>query len=69
MNYFQQGDVIIEPTSEIPNNLEVFKDTAIQFGEITGHSHRLFGKGSPQLFFRKGDLDDSGNGTKYLKLD
>jgi hypothetical protein len=54
VNYFQQGDVLIKPLSELPNwqradvenreKKEEVSELVLAEGENTGHAHRLKGK-------------------------
>lgn len=55
--YYQQGDVLIFPTSEIEG--EKLDHLVLEEGEVTGHAHRI-SDGLAELF-------QSGS-TKYLKV-
>ncbi len=68
------GDVIIEKVASLPSNflkMEKSKDGALAYGEVTGHSHKLFrmhedGAASGSLAF---DLRTDKNGIKFLKVE
>lgn len=45
MKYIQQGDVILKPSTTIPEGERVVDqqvtDKVLAYGEVTGHSHRV----------------------------
>lgn len=72
MKKFIHGDVIIEEIKELPSDLKTYNDNAVQYGEITGHAHRVNGG---HIMFRVQDemmgrpVSTGGfNGTKYLEI-
>lgn len=66
------GDVIIEKISALPahfDGMEKSKDGCLAYGEVTGHSHRLFKMSDPDrpnsVSF---DLRIDKDGIKFLKV-
>jgi len=45
MRWYQQGDVLIQPTKGIPSEAIPEPETILAQGEATGHAHRALGKG------------------------
>lgn len=41
-NTYRQGDVLLIPVNEIPNNLVKTKKVTLALGEVTGHHHTIF---------------------------
>jgi len=67
MKFYEQGDVLIKGVTEIPKELTKIKGTALQYGEHTGHAHRLENE-DHELFANPDDIDRNGNGRKFLRL-
>lgn len=70
---FVHGDVIIKKISSIPKEAKLYKDKAVQYGEVTGHQHTISGdfqiKFTLEDFTQGAKLDDIRfNGTKYLEV-
>lgn len=49
MKIYRQGDIIIKPVGEIPQESIPTKETVIAYGEVTGHAHR-FPEGAGAIF-------------------
>ena len=70
--FLEQGDVLAKPIakSDIPKGL--VKATGknagtLQFGELTGHAHRLDGlEGDFEVYYDPQRQDKNGNGPKFL---
>lgn len=61
--WFQQGDVMIKPVAEIPEEAEVTGDRVLAKGEATGHQHVAEAE-DVRLFVYEGQLFMSApNGT------
>jgi hypothetical protein len=43
MRWFQQGDVMIKPVEEIPDDARMLSDPVLAHGEASGHTHRAIG--------------------------
>lgn len=41
--YYQQGDVIIKPIKNIPNEAQKLEHLIVAEGEATGHKHQVIG--------------------------
>lgn len=41
-NYAQQGDVVIRRIKKIPQEAKPVETAVLQYGEHTGHAHRMF---------------------------
>jgi len=73
MKKFIHGDVILKQINSKPNDTKEYTDNAVQYGEVTGHAHRL--TGDFKITFTMGDFEkgikvsNGGfNGTKYLEV-
>lgn len=51
--YFRHGDVHIVAIDSIPKDAKATKETVLEYGELTGHAHRL----------------DEGEATIYMKAE
>lgn len=65
--FMQQGDVVIKKVKEIPEGLECNKTDTLQYGEATGHAHRLH-EGDFQIHLNPKEQDKDGNGRKFLRI-
>lgn len=70
-NQALHGDVIIEKIEKLPKNFESLRNepnSALAYGEATGHLHKLFrfGEETGSAAFALKITDD---GVKYLKVD
>jgi len=45
----RQGDLLIIKVDSIPNPAKPARNKVVALGEITGHSHRVYGKGAAVL--------------------
>lgn len=63
----QQGDVLIKEVEEIPEGLTFSKTNTLQYGELTGHAHRLH-EGEFEIYLNPKEQDKDGNGRKYLRV-
>jgi hypothetical protein len=57
--WYQQGDVLIKPVDEIPENAAVIEGGVLAEGEATGHAHRAIAV-DVQLFVFEG--------TRYMRV-
>jgi len=57
----RQGDVILVPIEQIPEETKKQEDLILAYGELTGHRHKIVcDKGEAEVFEREGTL--------YLKV-
>lgn len=73
MKKFVHGDVILKSIGSLPEKVKVYTDNAVQYGEVTGHAHRVTGDFRIHFTmedFEKGIKVSTGgfNGTKYLEV-
>jgi len=54
--YFQQGDVLIVPVSDINEDLQKKEDNIVAEGEATGHMHRVLGDDVEVMVGPNGDI-------------
>jgi hypothetical protein len=53
---WRHGDVLIAPTSSIPQSAKPRPNVVLAYGEITGHSHRVKEPGSADVWEHGGML-------------
>jgi len=58
---YRQGDVLIMPVRNIPNNLVKTAKLTLAFGEVTGHHHSIYDGAV-------GYADDENNLTEYFEV-
>ncbi len=73
LNQALHGDVIIEKIKSLPKNFEEMKkdkEPVLAYGEVTGHSHRLFFRHDDNMPLSGGvTLKTSEDGTKFLLVE
>jgi hypothetical protein len=50
---YQQGDVILRPTNDVPKDATIKKDGVLAEGEATGHAHTLEDPSTATLYETK----------------
>lgn len=53
---YQQGDVILRPTNDVPKDATIKKDGVLAEGEATGHAHTLEDPSTATLFQHGNEL-------------
>ncbi len=52
--FYQQGDVLLFRTDDIPSNAKPRDNGVVAYGEVTGHSHKMKGKAKVLVSKKKG---------------
>jgi hypothetical protein len=63
--YYQQGDVLIIPITDLPKELEEIKGATLALGEHTGHHHTLF---DDEMDYNPKSTNPYNMGSKKVKL-
>src|ERR1044072_7373306 len=62
MEYYRHGDVFIVKVDKIPGAAKKTTERVLEYGEVTGHAHRLHGDADASIVYQ------TKNGAKYLRV-